>query len=81
MGIAVAADGTQTMTGQNPAAIDKPWPRIVMALLSLTGLMTPVLCFAAAPVAFALSDQDDGLLLAGVGGAHLLLTWTLFGAV
>lgn len=81
MGIAITADGTELATSLNPAAVSKPWSRIVMIILCLTSLVTPYLCFAAAPAAFALSDQDDGLLLAGIGGAHLLLMWTLFGTV
>ena len=81
MGIAVAADGAELATGRNPAIAGKPWSRFVMAILCLSGLVTPYLCFAAAPAAFALSDQDDGLLLAGIGGAHLLMTWALFGAI
>lgn len=81
MGIAVTADGTEMATSRNPAVAGKPWSRIVMAILCLSGLVTPYLCFAAAPAAFALSDQDDGILLAGIGGVHLLLMWTLFGAV
>lgn len=78
---AVAANGVERSATWNPGVVDKPWSRAVIALLSITGLITPVLCLAAAPVAFALSDQDDGFLLAGIGGAHLLLAWGLFGAV
>lgn len=81
MDSAVAAGGAERTNEWNPSTVDQPWPRIVIALLSLTGLITPVLCLIAAPVAFALSDQDDGFLLAGIGGAHLLLTWGLFGTV
>lgn len=81
MGMAVAADGTEMAISRNPAVAGKPWSRIVMAILCLSGLLTPYLCFAAAPAAFALSDQDDGVLLASIGGAHLLLTWMLFGAI
>lgn len=81
MAIEFAVDGSQVLNGRNPAAVDKPWPRIVVALLAITGLISPILCFVAAPVAFALSDQDDGFLLTGIGGAHLLLSWALFAAV
>ena len=66
---------------RNPATAGKTWSRTVMAVLSLTALITPYVCFAAAPAAFALSDQDDGFLLAGLGGAHLLFSWALFGTI
>ncbi len=81
MDIQFAGNGSQTMTGPNPAIVNTPWSRFVIALLCLTGLVSPILCLGAAPLAFALSDQDDGFLLAGIGGAHLLLAWALFGAV
>ncbi len=81
MDIAVKANSARVMTGQQRPDVDRRWSRTVMVLLSLTGLITPVVCFAAAPVAFALSHQDDGLLLAGIGGTHLLLAWALFGAI
>jgi hypothetical protein len=81
MGIAVPVDGTDLVASRNPAVTGKPWSRIVMVILCLSGLLTPYLCLAAAPAAFALSDQDDGLLLVGIGGAHLLLTWMLLGAI
>lgn len=78
---AATADREGVLAELAPGAVDKPWPRIVVILLSITGLITPVLCLATAPVAFALSDQDDSFLLAGIGGAHLLLAWSLFGTV
>ena len=81
MNMELTSDAWQTMNGKNPAAVNTPWSRFVIALLCLTGLFTPLACFAAAPAAFALSDQDDGFLLASVGGAHLLITWALFGTV
>ncbi len=80
MEMTLTAEGP-AVDSRNPAAAGKPWSRKVMALLSLTGLVTPFVCFAAAPAAFALSDQDDGLLLAGIGGAHLLFSWAIFGTL
>jgi hypothetical protein len=78
---AFAGQGWQTVDGRNPAIVSKPWSRLVLILLCLTGLITPYLCFAVAPIAFALSDQDDGFLLAGVGGAHLFLATALTGVI
>jgi len=76
---AATADRERALTELAPGIAGKPWPRIVVVLLSITGLITPFLCLAIAPAAFALSDQDDGFLLAGIGGTHLLLAWSLFG--
>ena len=74
MTIAATANAADDMISRSPAAAGQSWSRITVALLALTGLITPYVCFAAAPVAFANSDQDDGLLLAGIGGAHMLLS-------
>lgn len=76
-----AAEGPQAMTRRNPASAAKAWPRFVILLLILAGLISPIVCFAAAAVVFALSDQDDGILLSGAGLTHLVLTWTLFAGV
>ena len=81
MNMALTNDAWQTVNGRNPAKVNTPWSRLMIALLCLTALVTPIACFAAAPVAFANSDQDDGFLLASVGGAHILITWALFGTI
>ena len=79
MDMEFAGHGWKTINGKNPAMVNAPWSRIVIILLCLTALVSPFPCLVAAPVAFALSKQDDGILLASVGGAHMLLAWALFG--
>lgn len=74
-----AAHQSQLTRDPAPSSVDRPWSRIVMVLLALTGLFTPYICLATALVAFAVSDQDDSVFLASIGGAHLFLTWSLFG--
>ena len=81
MNMELAGQDWSTVSGRNPAKVNAPWSRLTVILFCLTGLITPYLCFAVAPIAFALSDQEDGFLLAGVGGAHLFLATALAGVM
>jgi len=48
---AATADRERALTELAPGIAGKPWPRIVVVLLSITGLITPFLCLAIAPLA------------------------------
>jgi len=63
---------------RDPAERSFPWPVPVIALLALAGLLSPLICFAAAATAYALADRNQGALLLGAGLTHILLGQTLF---
>ena len=44
--------------------------------LVLAGLISPLITFAGAAVAFALADKDQGTLLAGAGLFHVIVALT-----
>ena len=53
-----------------------PWPAPVIVGLVLAGLISPLITFVGAAVAFALADKDQGTLLAGVGLFHVVVALT-----
>jgi hypothetical protein len=62
----------------DPARIDgRRWPAAVVLGLALGGFVSPLVCFAGAGTAYALADQEQAILLAGVGVMHLILSLTL----
>lgn len=62
----------------DPARIDgRRWPVAVVLGVALGGFLSPLVCFAGAGTAYALADQEQAILLAGVGVMHLILSWTL----
>jgi len=62
----------------DPVERTTPWPGTLIAGLIAAGLISPLICFAGAVVAYALADRDQGTILTGAGLAHLLLGFTLF---
>jgi hypothetical protein len=62
---------------QDPAASQPPpWPVAVIVCLVLAGLISPLITFAGAAVAYALADKDQGTLLTGAGLFHVVLALT-----
>ena len=53
-----------------------PWPAAVIVALALAGLISPLITFAGAAVAFALADKDQGTLLTGAGLFHVIMALT-----
>ncbi len=64
-------------TGPVAAAADNRWPGGVMVLLILVALGWPLVTLAAAVPTYLIADRDQGMVLAGVGAAFLLLRWAL----
>jgi hypothetical protein len=63
---------------QDPDADEPtPWPVIVIVVLALAGLISPMITFAGAALAYVLADRDQGTLLTGAGLFHVLLALTL----
>jgi hypothetical protein len=54
-----------------------PWPVIVIVVLAVAGLISPLITFAGAALAYVLADRDQGTLLTGAGLFHVLLAVTL----
>ena len=52
-----------------------PWPAVLT--LAVAGLISPVIPFAGALVAYAMADQDQGTFLLGAGFVHVVLVLTL----
>jgi hypothetical protein len=64
--------------GAGPAvAADTRWPGGVMTLLILVALGWPLVTLAAAVPTYLMADREQGMVLAGVGAALLLLRWAL----
>jgi hypothetical protein len=62
---------------QDPAAgHPPPWPGAVIVVLALAGLISPLITFAGAVVAYALADKDQGTLLTGAGLFHVIVALT-----
>ena len=62
----------------NPAAGGAaPWPLPVVLGLAVAGVISPLIPFAGAVLAYALADQDQGTFLLGVGLVHVLMALTL----
>jgi hypothetical protein len=82
VGFMVRSQPAGTPTGLDPARIDgRRWPLPVMLGLALGGFLSPLVCFAGAGTAFALADQEQAILLAGVGVMHMILSLTLLGGL
>jgi hypothetical protein len=61
----------------DPAAVHPPpWPVAVVVGLALAGLISPLITFAGALVAYALADKDQGTLLMGAGLFHVVVALT-----
>jgi len=54
-----------------------PWPLPIVIALAVAGLLSPLIPLAAAVLAYALADQDQGTFLLGAGLVHVLLVLTL----
>jgi len=65
----------------DPIERGTPWPVAVVVGLIVAGLISPLICFAGAVVAYALADRDQGTILTGAGLAHLLLGLTLLAGI
>jgi hypothetical protein len=48
----------------------------VVVALALAGLISPLITFVGAAVAYALADKDQGTLLTGAGLVHVLVALT-----
>jgi hypothetical protein len=53
------------------------WPMPAVLGLAVAGLISPVVPFAGAVLAYATADQDQGTFLLGAGLVHILLVLTL----
>jgi hypothetical protein len=73
--------GKRACGGAPPQDLDAdeptPWPVIVIVVLVLAGLISPMITFAGAALAYVLADRDQGTLLTGAGLFHVLLALTL----
>jgi hypothetical protein len=68
-----ASDGPS----QDPAAgRPPPWPVAVVVGLALAGLISPLITFAGAALAYALADKDQAALLTGAGLVHVIVALT-----
>lgn len=56
----------------------RPWPLVVILAIIAAGLISPFFCFIGAALAYALADQDQGLVLTGAGLVHLVFSLTFF---
>jgi hypothetical protein len=75
----VRADATPS---PDPArCLTQPWPDLLIAALVLAGLVSPLITLFGAAGAFAVADQDQGIVLAGAGLMHLVLRMTLLAGV
>lgn len=54
---------------------DTRWPGGLMVLLIIVALGWPLVTLAAAVPTYLIADREQGMLLAGVGAAVLLLRW------
>jgi hypothetical protein len=62
---------------QDPAAgYARPWPAVVIVCLVLAGLISPLITFAGAILAYALADKDQGMLLTAAGLFHVVIAST-----
>ena len=67
-------DGTM-----DPAADQaRPWPLVVILAIIAAGALSPFFCFIGAALAYALAEQDQGLVLTGAGLVHLVFSLTFF---
>ena len=70
--------GADAMLPQDPSrGLMQPWPDLLIAALVLAGLVSPLITLFGAAGAFALADQDQGIVLAGAGLMHVVLGMTL----
>ena len=53
------------------------WPMPAVLALAVAGLISPVIPFAGAVLAYAMAEQDQGTFLLGAGLVHVLLVLTL----
>lgn len=64
---------------EDPAAgCTTAWPLPAVLFLAAAGLVSPLIPFAGAVLAYAMADQDQGTFLLGAGLVHVLLVLTLF---
>ncbi len=76
--IAIGKPASAEAPPQDPAAgHPPPWPMAVIVCLALAGLISPLITFAGAAVAYALADKDQGTLLTGAGLCHVVIALTL----
>ena len=53
------------------------WPMPAVLALAVAGLISPLIPFAGAVLAYATADPDQGTFLLGAGLVHVLLILTL----
>ena len=53
------------------------WPMPAVLAQAVAGLISPVIPFAGAVLAYAMAEQDQGTFLLGAGLVHVLLVLTL----
>jgi hypothetical protein len=53
------------------------WPMPAVLALAVAGLISPLIPFAGAVLAYATADPDQGTFLLGAGLVHVLLVLTL----
>jgi hypothetical protein len=58
-----------------------PWPLPVVLALAAAGVISPLMPFGGAVLAYALADQDQATLLMGAGVVHVILALTLMAGV
>ena len=72
------AETAWTPPPADPGQVDRRrWPTAVLCALALGGFVSPLVCFAGAGTAYALADQEQAILLAGLGVVHVVLSLTL----
>jgi hypothetical protein len=63
---------------EDPAVQDAaPWPLPIVLALAVAGLLSPLIPLAAAVLAYAIADEDQGTFLLGAGMVHVVLVLTL----
>ena len=53
------------------------WPLPTVLALAVAGLISPLIPFAGAVLAYAVADQEQGTFLLGAGLVHVVLVLTL----
>jgi hypothetical protein len=72
---------TDAMPPDPARGLMQPWPDLLIAALVLAGLVSPLITLLGAAGAFAVADQDQGIVLAGAGLMHLVLRMTLLAGI
>jgi hypothetical protein len=55
---------------------EAPWPWSVVLVLAVAGVISPLIAVAAAVLAYAFADKDQGTFLIGAGPVHVIVALT-----